>query len=98
MAKRKKTRGKGPSVKLNGRKVSQTRGSAAAHGFRRYVLPLAIIGVLLAGIAFFAFSGYQTAIASNFFAIKAVDVRGAERTSADDIRRIVTSATEKPGV
>jgi len=98
MAKRnKKTRAKGPSVKLNGRKVSQTRGRVS-RGFGRFVLPLIVLSVLLAGIGFFAFSGYQTATASNFFAVKTVDVRGAERTSADDIRRIVTSAAEKPGV
>src|SRR5436190_10851580 len=95
---KKKTRAKGPSVKLNGRKVSQTRSRAASVGLRRYVLPLAILGVLLAGIGFFAFSGYQTATASNFFALKNVDVRGTERTSPEDVRRLVLSATEKPGV
>ena len=79
---KKKTRAKGPSVKLNGRKVSQTRGRAASSGLRRYVLPLAILAVLLAGIGFFAFSGYQTATASNFFAVKNVDVRGTERSAA----------------
>ena len=97
MAKKKKTRGKGPSVRLNGRKVSQTRGQAAA-GFSRFVLPAIISAALLGGIAFFAFSGYQTATASGFFGLKNVDVRGTERTSADDIKRIVTAAAEKPGV
>jgi len=98
MAKKKKTRAKGPSVRLNGRKVSRTRGTAASHGFRRYVIPLAILGILGAGIGFFAFSGYQTATASSFFTVRSVNVRGAERTSADDVRRLVIAAAEKPGV
>ena len=98
MAKKRKTRAKGPAVKLNGRKVSQTRSRKVSRGFGRFVLPLIIILVLIGGIVFFALSGYQTATASDFFAIKNVDVRGAERTSADDIRRIVTAAAEKPGV
>lgn len=98
MANKKRTTRKGPSVKLNGRKVSQTRDRATGYGSRRYVIPLAILGLLTAGIAFFAFFGYQTATASGFFAIKNVDVHGTERTSADDIRRLVASAAEKPGV
>jgi len=98
MAKKKKARAKGPSVKLNGRKVSQTRGGVASQGLRRFVLPLTILGLLVAGIGFFSFSGYQTATASSFFSIRNIDVRGTERTSADDIRRIVTAAAEKPGV
>jgi cell division septal protein FtsQ len=96
MAKKKKTRGKGPSVRLNGRKFSQTR--AVSRGFGRFVLPGIIIAVLLGGIAFFAFSGYQTATASGFFGLKNIDVRGAQRTSTEDIRRIVTAAADKPGV
>jgi cell division septal protein FtsQ len=98
MATRKKKKRSDPSVRLNGRKVSQTRGPGASHGLSRYVLPLVIIIILLGGIGFFAFFGYQTATASGFFGLKSVDVRGAERTSADDIRRIVSASAEKPGV
>lgn len=97
MAKKKRSRSKGPSVKLNGRKVSQTR-AAATRGMAFYVIPLAVLLVLVAAIGFFVFSGYQTATASTFFAIKNVDVRGADRTPAEDIRRIVAAAAEKPGV
>jgi hypothetical protein len=97
MAKKKTTRAKGASVKLNGRKVSRTRADAS-QGIGRYAIPGAILIVLLGGIGFFVLSGYQTATASTFFAVKNIDVRGAERTSADDIRRIVTAAAEKSGV
>ena len=97
MAKKKKTRAKGASVKLNGRRVSQTRGDAS-RGLARYAIPIAILILLVAGIGFFVFSGYQTATASTFFAIKSIDVRGAERTPVEDIRRIVSAGAEKPGV
>jgi cell division septal protein FtsQ len=97
MAKRKRTVTKGRSVKLNGRKVSQTRRDVSG-GMARYVVPVTIFVVLVAGIGFFIFSGYQTATASTFFAIKNVDVRGADRTSVEDIKRIVLAAAEKPGV
>ena len=45
-----------------------------------------------------AFSGYQTATASRFFALKGIEIVGAERTSKEDVRRIVTAEVEKPGV
>lgn len=42
--------------------------------------------------------GYQSVTASTFFDVKAVDVRGVERSSKDDITRAVTSSAEKSGV
>jgi cell division septal protein FtsQ len=97
MAKKKRTRATGRSVKLNGRRVSQTR-TAASRGLSRYAIPAAILVVFAAGTGFFVFSGYRTATASTFFAVKNVDVRGAERTPVEDVRRIVTAAAEKSGV
>ncbi len=42
--------------------------------------------------------GYQSVTASNFFDVRSVDVRGVERSSKNDISRVVASATEKSGV
>lgn len=42
--------------------------------------------------------GYQSVTASNFFDVKSIDVRGVDRSSKDDISRIVASSTEKSGV
>jgi len=53
---------------------------------------------LLGGIGFIAAMGYRSVTASDFFGVRAVDVRGAERAPVDDIRRIVTANTEKTGV
>lgn len=64
----------------------------------KFVLPLIIICVLAGAIGVLVISGYQTATASSFFGLKNVDVRGTERTSAEDIRRLVAGSVEKTGV
>jgi cell division protein FtsQ len=42
--------------------------------------------------------GYRTVTASEFFAVKDVQVTGVSRASAEDIRRIVSSQAERTGV
>lgn len=100
MAKRKKksTRRNASSVRLNGRGRSSRAGERAASAFGRFVLPAIIICILLAGAAFLAFSGLETATASEFFALKNVDIRGTQRESAEEIKRAVTASVEKRGV
>ncbi|CAN5606316.1 hypothetical protein BH10ACI3_BH10ACI3_00210 [soil metagenome] len=101
MAKKRKTttRSKAASVKVNGRRTpSRRRTGIATHSFSRFLLPLIIICALLGVIGVLGLSGYRTATASSFFGLRNVDVRGTQRTSVDDIRRIVTAGAEKPGV
>jgi cell division septal protein FtsQ len=66
--------------------------------FGQYFLP----GILSAAIVFalgaLIVLGYQTVTASNFFEVKTIDVAGTSRASTDDIRRIVSSETQKTGV
>jgi hypothetical protein len=57
-------------------------------------ISVGIVGVLI----FLGISGYQTATASPFFGVKTIDIRGTERTSPEDIRRIVAAQVEKSGV
>jgi cell division protein FtsQ len=45
----------------------------------------------------FAF-GYKTATASEFFRVKSVDVRGNDRTSADEIKKVVLASAGQTGV
>jgi cell division septal protein FtsQ len=97
--KRSNSKRKATSVKLKGRGGSKrppVRQTTRALG--RYVLPLVIIGLLLGATVFLALSGYQTATASSFFGLRNVDVRGCDRTAAEDVRKIVTSTVEKTGV
>jgi cell division septal protein FtsQ len=88
-----------PAVKSaarTARKAPKVR-QAGPNRFARYFLPgLLSIGIL-AAIVTLAVIGYQTVTASNFFEVKTVDISGADRASAEDIRRIVTSDTQKTG-
>lgn len=78
--------------------VRRMRSNAAAQRFGRVAVPLFISLCLLGGIGFIAAMGYRTATASDFFGVRTVDIRGTDRASVDDIRRIVTANTEKTGV
>lgn len=101
MAKRKKTtaRSTASSVKLKGRNAaSRARGQAVTRTVGRFVLPMIVIGILLGCLVFLGLSGYDTATASEFFGLRTIDIRGTERASAEEIRRVVISAVEKPGV
>jgi len=60
---------------------------------------LVVVTVLMLGaVGFLGVSGYKTVTTSDFFRLQNVDVQGTERTSAEEVRRIVTMAAEKPGV
>ena len=69
-----------------------------SQNFGRFGLPLAISGVLIVAIAVLGFTFYRSATDSQFFKVRNIEVRGTDRTPAEDIRRIVASETEKPGV
>ncbi len=93
------TKAKATSVRVRGRAASSSLGGKiVSRSFGRFVLPLLIIGVLVAGLLFMALSGYETATSSEFFELKNIDVRGVERASKEDIHRIVATSVEKSGV
>ncbi len=101
MPKKRKTNSKAraASVRLKqSSSASRARSKAVKRTFGRFVLPLMITGLLLGGLAFLGLSGYRTATASDFFGLRDIDIRGAERTPPEDIRRLVAAAVEKPGV
>ena len=96
MAKRKRS----TVTKRNATKRKSTarrsRTSSVDHG--KFLFPLVVGAAVLFGLGFFGLKGYRAAIASEFFAVKHVDVVGAERTKADDIRSIVNAGTQGTGV
>ncbi|KXK03345.1 MAG: polypeptide-transport-associated domain-containing protein [Acidobacteria bacterium OLB17] len=57
-----------------------------------------VVLLLLAGIGFLAFNAYRSAVNSSFFDLKAVKIVGTDRSSEEDIRRIVLAGSEKTGV
>lgn len=76
----------------------KSRNRGASFDASRFILPAFIGVLLLAGIGFFGVMGYRTAIASEFFNVRRVEVRGNDRVNVDDVKRIVTANTEKTGV
>ena len=101
MAKKRKTpiKRKPASVRVKGRASSRfTSGKQVTSAVGRFVLPLVIICILCGAIGVLAISGYQTVTASSFFGLKNVDIRGTERTPAEDMRRLVAGSVEKTGV
>lgn len=100
MAKKKKgsSRKSASSVRLKGRRTAHVGDRSVGRAMSRFVLPLAISGILLGCIVILVAFGYETATASNFFKLHRIDVSGNERTPAEDVRRIVAAAADKPGV
>lgn len=97
--KKKTTRSKTGTVSIRGRSASSRRRSGAATlTLGRYVLPLFLIVIFLGITVYLGIAGFRTATQSSFFDLKAVDIRGTDRTSPDDIKRVVIAAAEKPGV
>jgi cell division septal protein FtsQ len=95
MAKKRKpiSRSQTKSVRVS----SRNRSNAAAE-VGKYAVPALLLAVLLTALAFLAVAGYRSATASSFFALEKVDVAGNERTSREDVAKLVTALSEKTGV
>ncbi|HKP71046.1 MAG TPA: FtsQ-type POTRA domain-containing protein [Pyrinomonadaceae bacterium] len=78
--------------------AAKSRGSKTPSRARAFMLPLFLSFCILICLVAIGFLGYQTVTASDFFHVAKIDVRGAERSSSGDIRRIVEMQTEKSGV
>jgi len=79
--------------------TSPRRASRTESGrLRSFALPLFLSFCIVVCLSALGFLGYQTVTASDFFNVAKIDVRGAERSSATDIRRTVEMQTEKSGV
>lgn len=91
----KKRRSNASSVRLKAQK-SRRKGNSLS--FTRFILPLSICGVMTIATIVIVLLGYETATTSAFFKLSRVEVNGNDRTSADEIKRIVTSSVEKSGV
>ncbi len=100
MAKRKvTTKARASSTKLRARNTSsRVMRESAVNGVARFGLPLLISAILIVAIAFVGAAFYQSATGSEFFNVRAIDIRGTERTPVEDVKRVVSSEVEKPGV
>ncbi len=97
MGTRKRTTGRKAGIAAKGRRnmASRRRLSGAVTNF---IFPLVFIAGILFCLGFLLFMGYQTVMASAFFDIKIIDIRGTNRVSKDEIEKIVARQTEKSGV
>jgi cell division septal protein FtsQ len=62
------------------------------------IVPLAISGFIIVCLALIFGLTYETLAESDFFDLRAVDVRGASRASSSDIEKIVRANAERTGV
>ncbi|MEO7674584.1 MAG: FtsQ-type POTRA domain-containing protein [Pyrinomonadaceae bacterium] len=97
---RKKTINTRTPRNVKNRRTSAAKRAASLRPSRlgSFFLPLFLSFCLLICLTAIGMLGYQSVTASTFFDVKAVDVRGVERSSKDDIKRIVESSAEKSGV
>lgn len=80
------------------RKNTKTRTGRGAGNFVNFFVPLFFIISILFSLGFLGFMGYRTVTASSFFDVKAVEVRGINRVSREEIEKIVRSEAEARGV
>jgi cell division septal protein FtsQ len=89
------------SIDRTPRSASKRKNSRKNSGPSRlgsFFLPLFLSVCLLICLSVLGYMGLQSVTASKFFEIKAVDVRGTDRASREDIARIASNSAEKSGV
>ncbi|MBX3283559.1 MAG: FtsQ-type POTRA domain-containing protein [Acidobacteria bacterium] len=96
MAKKRKSTLKSGRTKKKARRANTD--STGSERLGKTIIGLVFAGLLLAGIAFVGLGAYRSAVNSSFFDLKAVKVVGVERSSEEDIRKIVLANSEKSGV
>ncbi|HEX6127064.1 MAG TPA: FtsQ-type POTRA domain-containing protein [Pyrinomonadaceae bacterium] len=85
-------------VKVNRRPAKARRSPGPPSRTRTFVLPLFLSVCILVCLGALGFLGYQTVTASDFFDVAKIEVRGIDRASESDIRRVVEMQTERSGV
>lgn len=91
----KKRRSSASSVRLKAQKGPR---KVSSRGLKRFLVPISICAVLLIATSVIVALEYRAATSSSFFRLGKVEISGNERTSADEIKRIVASSVEKSGV
>jgi cell division septal protein FtsQ len=99
MAKKKPTsKGKSTKRPSRGRGIEPRVRQNGPSRFGQYFLPGIISLVIVLCLIGLITLGYRTVTASEFFAVRNVDVTGTSRASTDDIKRIISGQAEKTGV
>jgi cell division septal protein FtsQ len=102
MANSKTKNGRSARVRVRPAPAGRRRAAGAAKNgpsrFRTIALPLFLSFCILVCLGALGFLGYQTVTASDFFHVAKIEVRGTDRASSGDVRRLVEMQTEKSGV
>lgn len=81
------------------RKTTTRRGSnKTAPNFVNFFVPFFFIVCILFCLGFLGFMGYRTVTASEFFDVKAIDIRGGDNVKSENVEKLVRAETEKTGV
>ena len=90
----------GEIVQRPAKRGASSAPRAKAGGWRKVLVYLPLAGkialAVIAGVLLFA--GYRAAASASFFQARSVDVSGASRASADEIRAVVRERAAKTGV
>lgn len=86
-----------PTTRTGVKRKNSRKSSAVPSRLGSFFLPLFLSVCLLVCLSVLGYLGLQSVTASKFFEVKAVDVRGTERASREDIARIASNAAEKTG-
>lgn len=97
MAKARKSTIKRTKAKTGKRRSTADRG-VSGERVGSVVVGLVIAAALIAGVIFLGSMGYRSAIASKFFEVRSIEVNGTQRSSPEDVKRIVAANTERSGV
>jgi len=89
---------KRPLSRRRSRAGATRQSSDRAGRLRNFILPLFLSFCIVVCLGALGFLGYQTVTASDFFTVARIDVRGIERASAADVKRVVEIQTERSGV
>jgi len=95
---KKKAASKARGTRSRGRAAEPRVRLKGPSRFTNYSLPGLISIVILICLVALVTVGYRTVTASEFFAVREVDVTGISRASTEDIRRIVSGHAQKSGV
>jgi cell division septal protein FtsQ len=97
-ARRTKTSGRLKVKQPLSKRTTRKSSKAGSGRFRNFALPVFLSFCILVCLGALGFLGYQTVTASDFFTVARIDVKGSERSSVGDVRRVVEMQTEKSGV
>lgn len=96
-ARKRTTRRKTGTTATRRRRAASSRGQNSGAA-AKFIVPFVFAVGILFCLGFLLFMGYRTVTASEFFDVRAIDIRGGENIKTEEVEKIVRAETEKTGV